>query len=82
VVEIKDLGGNKYNWVYGLDHTAFTAIGKEHPSPNGGIDSLSEEVPNRWVITHKQDDGSVKSKPAASPARFEKSPDANGKSNS
>jgi hypothetical protein len=53
VIEIKDLGGNRYDWVYNTKHTEYIADGKEHPVL-GGMLSLSQESPDQWVITARK----------------------------
>jgi len=55
VIQIKDLGGNKYDWIYTDNHTEHIADGKEHPDKNGGTYLLTQESPLRWVLTDKRD---------------------------
>jgi len=57
VVEIKDLGDNRYDWIYADNHTEYIADGKEHPYPykNGGTYLLTQESTVRWVLTDKRD---------------------------
>jgi hypothetical protein len=49
--EIKDLGGNKYEWF----QASVLIDGKEHPFPFGGTYIARQESPDKWVTTRKLD---------------------------
>jgi uncharacterized protein (DUF2147 family) len=55
VIEIKDLGDNRYDWIAADNHNEIIADGKEHPDKNGGTYLLTQESPLRWVLTGKRD---------------------------
>jgi hypothetical protein len=55
VAEVKDLGDNKFQWVYADVHIDYIADGKEHPFQWGGTYSVRQESPERWIFTYKQD---------------------------
>ena len=53
VQQIKDLGGNKYDWIYGDNHLEIIVDGKERPFQFGGTYLARQDSPDKWVITHK-----------------------------
>jgi hypothetical protein len=57
VIEIKDLGGNRYV-ENGSTPREYIAAGEDHPFPRGGTYSIDKESTDRWVFTYKHD-GSV-----------------------
>jgi len=54
VWQLKDLGGNKYDWSYGDNHFEIVADGKERPSKWGGTYLLRQDSPDKWVMTEKR----------------------------
>ncbi|MGH9585108.1 MAG: hypothetical protein ACRD4O_19485 [Bryobacteraceae bacterium] len=49
--EIKSLGGDKYDWIYGDMHMPIVADGREHSTKFGGTYSVKQEAPDKWVMT-------------------------------
>lgn len=55
VQQIKNLGGNKYDWIYGDNQLELIVDGKERPSKFGGTYLARQESPNKWTIAYKHD---------------------------
>ncbi|HEX7361224.1 MAG TPA: hypothetical protein VF283_12105 [Bryobacteraceae bacterium] len=55
VQQIKNLGGNKYQLIYGDNHLELIADGKERPYKFGGTYLARQDSPDQCVITRKHD---------------------------
>ena len=51
--EIKDLGGNKYEFKFGDDTEMIVADGKQQPSKYGGTWAIKKDSANQWTETHE-----------------------------
>ena len=51
--EIKDLGGNKYEFKFGDDTQTVVADGKQHPNKFGGTWGIKQDAPDKWTETHE-----------------------------
>jgi hypothetical protein len=53
--EVKDLGGNKYEFKFGNQSQTILADGKQHPDTTGsGTWSLKQNGTNKWTIVNEQ----------------------------
>jgi hypothetical protein len=53
--KIEDMGGGKYNFVFGDDVESITMDGKDHPTKYGNMWSVTKTGPNSWTSVHKRD---------------------------
>jgi hypothetical protein len=53
--EIKDLGGNKYEFIFGDDKETIVADGTQQPTKFGGTWSIKQDSPDKWTEIHKRD---------------------------
>lgn len=51
--EIKDLGGNKYEFIFGDDKETIVADGADHPTKYGGTWAIKQEAPDKWTEVRK-----------------------------
>lgn len=53
--EIKSLGGNKYEFIFGDDKESIVADGSDQPSKYGGTWAVKQDGPDNWTEIRKHD---------------------------